>query len=77
MPTLRTLFHLTRADFLERARRYSFLVTLGLTTGDALALILLDRFITVLTFVVVGTVVYLYLVYVAGFGRVSETARAG
>jgi hypothetical protein len=31
MPTLRTLFHLTRADFLERARRYSFLVTLGLT----------------------------------------------
>jgi hypothetical protein len=30
MPTLRTLFHLTRADFLERARRYSFLVTLGL-----------------------------------------------
>jgi hypothetical protein len=31
MPALRTLFHLTRADFLERARRYSFLVTLGLT----------------------------------------------
>jgi hypothetical protein len=31
MPTLRILFHLTRADFLERARRYSFLVTLGLT----------------------------------------------
>jgi hypothetical protein len=30
MPTLRALFHLTRADFLERARRYSFLVTLGL-----------------------------------------------
>jgi len=31
MPALRTLFHLMRADFLERARRYSFLVTLGLT----------------------------------------------
>jgi hypothetical protein len=31
MPALRTLFHLTRADFLERARRYSFLVMLGLT----------------------------------------------
>lgn len=55
-----------------------FLVTLGLTTGDALALILLDRFITVVTFVVVGTVVYLYLVYVTGFGRVSEaTGRTG
>ena len=54
-----------------------FLVTLGLTTGDALALVLLDRFITVVTFVVVGTVVYLYLVYVEGFGRVSERARAG
>jgi hypothetical protein len=31
MNTLRTLYHVTRADFLERARRYSFLVTLGLT----------------------------------------------
>jgi hypothetical protein len=31
MPALRTLFHLTRADFLERSRRYSFLITLGLT----------------------------------------------
>jgi hypothetical protein len=31
MSTLRTLYHLTRADFLERARRYSFLVTLGMT----------------------------------------------
>jgi len=31
MSALRTLIHLTRADFLERARRYSFLVTLGLT----------------------------------------------
>jgi hypothetical protein len=30
MPALRTLFHLTRADFLERARRYSFLVMLSL-----------------------------------------------
>jgi hypothetical protein len=28
--TLRTLYHLARADFLERTRRYSFLVMLGL-----------------------------------------------
>jgi hypothetical protein len=27
--TWRTLTHLARADFLERARRYSFLITLG------------------------------------------------
>jgi len=27
----RTLYHLARADFLERVRRYSFLITLGLT----------------------------------------------
>ncbi len=31
MPAFRTLFYLTRADFLERSRRYSFLITLGLT----------------------------------------------
>jgi hypothetical protein len=31
MSTLCTLYHVTRADFLERARRYSFLITLGLT----------------------------------------------
>jgi putative Mn2+ efflux pump MntP len=31
MKTLRALFHLVRADFLERVRRYSFLVVLGLT----------------------------------------------
>jgi hypothetical protein len=31
MNTLRTLYHVTRADFLERACRYSFLITLGLT----------------------------------------------
>jgi hypothetical protein len=31
MPTLRILFHLTRADLLERSRCYSFLITLGLT----------------------------------------------
>jgi hypothetical protein len=30
MPALRPLYHLTRADFLERTRRYSFLITLGL-----------------------------------------------
>ena len=30
MSTLRVVYHLARADFLERARRYSFLVTLGL-----------------------------------------------
>ncbi len=29
MTQLRTLYHLARADFLERTRRYSFLVTLG------------------------------------------------
>lgn len=28
---LRTFYHLMRADFLERSRRYSFLITLGLT----------------------------------------------
>jgi hypothetical protein len=26
---LRTLYHLLRADFLERVRRFSFLLTLG------------------------------------------------
>jgi hypothetical protein len=31
MKTLRTLYHLMRADFLERVRRYSFLVVLALT----------------------------------------------
>jgi hypothetical protein len=30
MKTLRVLYHLARADFLERVRRYSFLITLGL-----------------------------------------------
>jgi len=31
MNMLRILYHLMRADFLERSRRYSFLITLGLT----------------------------------------------
>ena len=31
MKTARMLYHLARADFLERVRRYSFLITLGLT----------------------------------------------
>ena len=31
MRTLRTLYHLTRADFLERVRRYSFLIVVALT----------------------------------------------
>ena len=31
MKTLRILFHLVRADFLERIRRYSFLIVLALT----------------------------------------------
>jgi hypothetical protein len=31
MNALRVLYHLARADFLERVRRYSFLITLGLT----------------------------------------------
>jgi hypothetical protein len=31
MTVLRTLYHLARADFLERVRRYSFLVLLGVT----------------------------------------------
>lgn len=31
MNTLRILYHLIRADFLERVRRYSFLITLGMT----------------------------------------------
>jgi len=30
MKTLNILYHMTRADFLERIRRYSFLITLGL-----------------------------------------------
>ena len=30
MKTFRVLYHLARADFLERTRRYSFLVMLGL-----------------------------------------------
>ena len=31
MKALRSLYHLARADFLERVRRYSFLILLGLT----------------------------------------------
>lgn len=31
MTTLRTIFHLALADFLERSRRYSFLIMLGMT----------------------------------------------
>ncbi|MGH7599470.1 MAG: hypothetical protein ACREOI_24205 [bacterium] len=31
MNSLRTIYHLMRADFFERVRRYSFLITLGLT----------------------------------------------
>ena len=31
MKTWRTLYHIARADFLERTRRYSFLITVGLT----------------------------------------------
>ena len=31
MKTLHVLFHILRADFFERSRRYSFLITLGLT----------------------------------------------
>ena len=30
MKTLRVIHHLARADFLERVRRYSFLIMLGL-----------------------------------------------
>ncbi len=30
MSDLRVLYHLARADFLERTRRYSFLIMLGL-----------------------------------------------
>jgi hypothetical protein len=33
--TLRTLFHMARADFFERTRRYSFLVMLGWWSGLA------------------------------------------
>ena len=32
MKTWRTLYHIARADFLERTRRYSFLLTVGVTT---------------------------------------------
>lgn len=38
MNTLRMLYHLTRADFLERIRRYSFLIILGLTIFAGYAL---------------------------------------
>ena len=31
MTAIRTLYHLVRADFLERARRYSFLILVGTT----------------------------------------------
>ncbi|MGE5138055.1 MAG: hypothetical protein ACM3JD_01225, partial [Rudaea sp.] len=37
MKELHLLYHLARADFLERARRYSFLITLGLTILAAYA----------------------------------------
>ena len=33
MKTARVLYHLARADFLERARRYSFLITIAVTIG--------------------------------------------
>ncbi|MEW5875518.1 MAG: hypothetical protein AB1752_10080 [Candidatus Zixiibacteriota bacterium] len=35
MRTLRVLYHLMRADFLERVRRYSFLITLGIVAYAA------------------------------------------
>lgn len=50
------------------------LVTLGLSRDGALALILLDRFITVATLIGVGTVAYLYLKYVEGPDRSSIDA---
>ena len=31
MTALRTLYHLAHADFLERVRRYSFVILLGVT----------------------------------------------
>ncbi|MCU0521209.1 MAG: hypothetical protein MUF84_11015 [Anaerolineae bacterium] len=37
MNTLRVLFHLARADFYERARRYSFLLTLAAVVGLGVA----------------------------------------
>ena len=33
MNTLNVIYHLARADFLERVRRYSFLVMLGVRCG--------------------------------------------
>jgi hypothetical protein len=33
MRTVRVLYHLARADFLERVRRYSFLITIAITIG--------------------------------------------
>jgi len=33
MRTVRVLYHLAKADFLERARRYSFLITIAVTIG--------------------------------------------
>ena len=36
MSNLRVLYHLARADFLERTRRYSFLIMLGLVRLDRL-----------------------------------------
>jgi len=38
MNTSRAIFHLMRADFFERARRYSFLVTLWLVFYTCLRL---------------------------------------
>ena len=37
--TLQAIVHLVRADFLERVRRYSFLITLGVTVFAAYSLI--------------------------------------
>jgi hypothetical protein len=39
MITLRSLYHLVRADFLERTRRYSFLIVLGLTVWAGYAFV--------------------------------------
>jgi uncharacterized membrane protein YbhN (UPF0104 family) len=50
----------------------SVLVSLGLTPGSALALILLDRFITVVTLLLVGTPVYLFVKHAENIGSVRS-----
>lgn len=52
------------------------LVILGLSKNTALAFVLLDRFITVVTLIVVGTVAYLLVEHTEAFQRLDDPSRS-